>query len=89
MISDAPIHILVIPEGDQFGYSLSSIDELDCLLLQTLRESKSIRDLFEQIKFAFDGDDLANSQIEFEKLIFGRIKNGLINKSIKAILAPN
>ncbi len=27
-----------------------------------------------------------NSKAEFEKLIFGRIKNGLLNKSIKVIL---
>ena len=80
---ESMVHSLLVPECDQYGYSLTNIDELDCLLLQTVKEPKSIRDLFEQIKFAFDPDDLAISVPEFEKLIFGRIKNGLLNKSIK------
>lgn len=82
-VSLKSIYTLVVPECDQYGYSVTNIDELDCLLLQTVKEPKSIRDLFEQIKFAFDPDDLASSVPEFEKLIFGRIKNGLLNKSIK------
>lgn len=77
---------LVVPECDQYGYSLADIDNLDLLLLETLNESKSIRQLFTQIKFAFDEEDLVNSTAEFEKLIFGRIKKGLINKSIRAII---
>ncbi len=77
---------LVVPECDQYGYSLADIDYLDLLLLETLNESKSIRQLFTQIKFAFDEEDLVNSTAEFEKLIFGRIKKGLINKSIRAII---
>lgn len=80
-------HTLVVPECDhQIGYSLSVIDDLDWLILQTLSEQKTIRELFEQIKFAFDADDLEESKPEFERLIFERIKNGLLNKSIKAIL---
>lgn len=80
------VYTLVIPECDQRGYSLASIDELDCLLLQMLIEPKTIGELFDQIKFAFDPDDLASSLPEFERLIFGRIKKGLQNKSIKAVI---
>lgn len=80
------VYTLVTPEYDQIGYSLDSIDELDCLLLETLCEPKTIRELFKQIEYAFDPEDLANSKSEFEKLIFGRIKKGFQNKSIEAVM---
>jgi hypothetical protein len=77
------VRTLVVPECEQQGYSLINIDELDLLILQKLQEPKTIKDLFKSIEFAFDADDLASSKPEFEKLILGRIKSGLANKSIK------
>ena len=79
------IYTLVIPECDPSGYSLASIDELDLLILQTLEEPKTISELFDQIRHAFDSDDLESSKAEFEELIFGRVKKGLVAKSIKAV----
>ena len=80
------IYTLVIPECDVQGYSLANIDELDWLILQTIKEQKTIGELFDQMRFAFDADDLESSRVEFEELIFGRIKKGLLNRSIKAIM---
>jgi hypothetical protein len=82
---DQQKYTLVVPECDEAGYSLTSIDELDYLLLHSINEPKSIGDLLEQMKSAFDKDDLSSSVSEFEKLIFGRIKNGLVNKSIRTV----
>jgi hypothetical protein len=79
------VYTLVVPECEKRGYSLVSIDDLDILILEKLKEPKSILELFRSIEHAFDADDLASSQAEFKKLIFGRVKAGLINKSIKAV----
>lgn len=79
-------YTLVIPECDQIGYAISGIDQIDCLILETLKEPKTVEKLFDEIKAAFDADDLANSTKEFGKLIFGRIKKGFLNKSIMAVI---
>lgn len=78
-------YTIVIPECHQIGYAISGIDQIDCLILETLKEPKTVEKLFDEIKAAFDADDLANSSKEFEKLIFGRIKKGFLNKSILAV----
>jgi hypothetical protein len=80
------VYTLVVPECNEKGYSLVNIDRLDILILSIIEERKTIAVLLEQLKSSFDPNDLQDSKAEFEKLIFGRIKNGLQNKSIKAIL---
>lgn len=79
------ITTLVIPESYQRGYSLVGIDELDSLILEAAKEPTTILELFEHLRKAFDEDDFENSKPEFEKLIFGRIKRGFLNKSLKAV----
>jgi hypothetical protein len=75
-----------VPECTEKGYSTVNIDSLDILILSIIEERKTVTSLLEQLKASFDPNDLEDSKAEFEKLIFGRIKNGLQNKSIKAIL---
>ncbi len=80
------VYTLVVPECTEKGYSTVNIDSLDILILSIIEERKTVTSLLEQLKASFDPNDLEDSKAEFEKLIFGRIKNGLQNKSIKAIL---
>ncbi len=83
---EGAVYTLVVPESDQHGYSLSNVDDLDLMLLQTIKDPIPVCELFEQVKSAFDPEDLQNSKPEFERLIFGRIKRGLLNKSIRVII---
>jgi hypothetical protein len=83
--SQARINTIIIPECDQDRFSLAYIDSLDMLILEILSKIKTIRELFNELKNHFEKDELNKSSIEFEKLIFGRIKLGLHIKSIKLI----
>jgi hypothetical protein len=76
----------MIPECDKIGFSVDNIDELDVIILQALQRPATIHQLFEEVKNCFDADELEECKNEFEKLIFGRIKKGLVNKSIKCLM---
>jgi len=80
------VYYFVIPECHSKGYSLYKIDELDRKLLQFLKKSKTIGDLLEKMKSAFELSDLEESLDEFEMLVIGRIKLGLQAKVIKAVM---
>lgn len=82
----ATVYTAIIPECDLTGYSLINIDELDILLLDTLKKPLSINQLMDELKPAFDDEDLNNSVTEFELLITGRIKYALQHKMIKCIV---
>ncbi len=84
--NSAEIYTVAIPECDKVGYNLIYIDELDVLMYEVLEKPLSITQLFEKIKFAFDSNDLNESLQEFEKLILGRIKNGLLSKTLKCVI---
>ena len=76
----------IIPECDQSGYSLATIDDLDLLLLQILQMPITISELLNEVKLSFDPVDLERSPTEYEQLIIGRIKLALEKKLIKAVM---
>ncbi|WPO77290.1 DUF6734 family protein [Flavobacterium sp. KACC 22761] len=77
--------IMVTPECNNEGFSATAIDSLDVLLLEILSVEKTIQEVLDEIKEYFDEEELKKSSLEFEKLIFGRLKSGLHTKSIKVI----
>ncbi len=81
--SATKINTLIIPECDQNRFSLAYIDELDLVILEILKTSKTVQELFDEVGNHFDKTELNKSAIEYKKLIFGRIKFGLHIKSIK------
>lgn len=83
--NSALFNILIVPECNQKGYSLSVIDSLDLAILENLSDCLTISSLLCQMESYFDPSDLSESRLEFESLIFGRIKKGIENKSIKLL----
>jgi hypothetical protein len=76
---------ILIPECTELGFSISKIDELDEILLEILQQKTTIHNLLEKLKIYFDKEELDNSFADFKKLIFGRIEQGIHNKSIKVL----
>lgn len=74
--------VMVVPECDVDGFSIAVIDSLDVLLFQILKTEKTIRTLLDEIKDYFEKEEIEKGPLDFEKLIFGRIKLGLNLKSI-------
>ena len=68
---------------NQFGYSLSNLDLLDTEILKEVKSVKTIGRLLNDCKKMFYKNEVEVSKVEFEKLIFGRIKKGINNKTIK------
>ncbi len=85
VISSEIINIL-IPECDALGFSITIIDDLELTILNLIGNGCTINELFNELKIYFDEEDLNESTIEFEKLIFKKINNGLLNKSIQVII---
>lgn len=83
--SETDFCTLVIPECDQNRFSIVYVDSLDILILENLKRNKTVRVLLDELKKHFDTDELNKNAKEFEELIFGRIKLGLLTKSIKYI----
>ena len=79
------IHSVLIPECDIEGFSIGNIDGLDLILLKILEKTKTVQELLEELKAYFDETELNKSEIQFEKLIFGRIKLGIHMKSIRVV----
>lgn len=77
--------ILVVPECDQTGYSLDTLDNLDCFLLNALSRPLKIQDLLSELETLFEEEDLKESRAEFLQLVFGRIKKAILNKSVRVI----
>lgn len=76
---------VIIPECDLTGYSLGDIDSFDIEILKILKTKQSIEKLLDLCKRFFDTEDLHKSQPEYEKLILGRIKKGIHQKTIRVI----
>ncbi|WP_316801954.1 DUF6734 family protein [Pedobacter nototheniae] len=72
----------IVPECNQFGYSLSNLDLLDIEILKEIKSIKTIGRLLNDCKKMFDKNEVETSKVEFEKLVFGRIKKGINNKTI-------
>jgi hypothetical protein len=77
---------VIVPECDRNGFSIGSIDSLDLILLDILKKTKTVQELLHELSDYFDETELNKSKIEFEKLIFGRIKQGIHMKSIRVVL---
>lgn len=77
--------MLVIPECDETGYSLDTLDNLDCLLLSALSRPLKIQDLLNELETFFEEEDLKESRTEFRQLVFGRIKKAILNKSVRVV----
>ena len=80
------IHSLIIPECNDVGFTVSTLDDLDLVLLEILQNAKTINEFLEELKACFDEDDLNDSKAEYELLIFKKIKKGIHNKSIRVLL---
>jgi hypothetical protein len=74
---------VIVPECYGEGYSLYNADELDMLILEELRKTLSIQTLLEIIAAAFDPEELKDGLEELKLLVYGRIKRGVLNKTIK------
>lgn len=81
----AQILTVIIPECDKHGFTLSNIDELDIVIHKKLEAVNTIQQLLDELKENFDNEEVNNSKLEFETLIFGRIKLGLYLKTIKIV----
>ena len=84
--TESEIISVMIPECDTLGFSINATDELELTILQLIGTGITLNELFIELKCYFDEEDLNDSTVEFEKLIFTKINNGLINKSIQVIL---
>ena len=78
-------HSILIPECDITGYSINCIDDLDILLLEIIKKGKTVRETLDELKIYFEPNELNKSETAFEKLIFGRIKQGFHLKSIRIL----
>jgi hypothetical protein len=78
------VYIGIIPECDIRGYSLVSMDKLDTLILQQINLPISIGKLIDKVKPLFSLGDTVDLP-RFESLIYGRIKYGLLNKTIRGL----
>jgi DNA gyrase inhibitor GyrI len=76
----------MIPECDTLGFSINAIDELELTILELIGKGTTVNELFNELKSYFDEEDLKDSWAEFEKLIFTKINNGLLTKSIQVII---
>lgn len=76
---------VMVPECDSGGFTIESVDDLDLIILKVLEETKTIQELLNELGKYFDEHELKKSKNEFEKLIFGRIKQGIHMKSIRVI----
>jgi hypothetical protein len=77
---------VMIPECDTLGFSINAIDELELTILQLIGTGITLNELFNELKCYFDEEDLKDSSAEFEQLIFKKINNGFLNKSIQLII---
>lgn len=87
VVSKKPNSIVtvMIPECNRLGYSLANIDLLDIEILDILKTKKTIGRLLNECQRSFDKKDMESSKEEYKKLITGRIKKGIYNKTIKVV----
>jgi hypothetical protein len=76
---------LVVPECTELGFSISKIDELDKTILEIVPQKTTIPQLLDSLKVYFDPEELEKSFTAYQKLILGRIEQGIHNKSINVI----
>ncbi len=84
-IESSEIKNIIIPECDTVGFSITTLDSLDLVILEILETQKTIRALIEKLKNYFDDDDFNESILEFEKLLFLKIKRLIHIKSIRVL----
>lgn len=82
---DGENYSVLTPECDSLGFSIGNIDSFDLIILEILEKSKTIQELLDELKEYFDEDELNQSNADFEKLVFGRIKLGIHLKSIRVV----
>jgi hypothetical protein len=64
------------------GYRELMVDDLDFLIIETIKKPLSIFQMLENIKEYFDADDLEDSLESFHQLILGRLENLMFHQCI-------
>jgi hypothetical protein len=79
-------YAIVVPEISGDRYVLYGGDELDNILLESLKNPCPVGDLIDRLAGEFDPAELENSGYEeLQSLVYGRIKNGLLTKTIELV----
>lgn len=73
---------MIIPEIEIPYYNEIILDELEEIIIGELEETKTIRELLLSLEKYFDKEDLEGSKIEFNKLIYNKLKRLLYQKGI-------
>lgn len=73
---------MIIPEIEIPYYNEIILDELEEIIIGELEETKTIRELLLSLEKYFDKEDLEGSKIEFNKLIYNKLKKLLYQKGI-------
>lgn len=87
VVSQKPSSVItvIIPECSKLGYSLANIDLLDVEILDILKTKKTIGRLLNECQRSFEKKEIESSKEEYIKLITGRIKKGIYNKTIQVV----
>jgi hypothetical protein len=75
-------HTLLVPTLRPEGYRELMVDDLDFLIIETIKKPLSIFQMLENIKEYFDADDLEDSLESFHQLILGRLENLMFHQCI-------
>lgn len=75
-------HTLLVPTLHPLGYREFATDDLDFLIIETIKTPLSIFQMLENIKEYFDADDLQESLESFHQLILGRLENLMFHQCI-------
>lgn len=75
--------LAVVPECDQQQFSMVRIDEIDNLILTILNNGRSIRELMKELRKCLGKEIWHSSKNEFEQIVLGKLKLGLLNKTIR------
>ncbi len=76
-------HLAVVPECDQQQFSMVRIDEIDNLILTILSNGRSVRELMKELRKCLGKEIWHSSKNEFEQIVLGKLKLGLLNKTIR------
>jgi len=74
---------LIIPDVEVPFYYEIVLDELDEIIINELNEVKTIKNLSISLEKYFDKEDLESSKLEFEKLLYSKLKRLIYQKGIR------
>jgi Txe/YoeB family toxin of Txe-Axe toxin-antitoxin module len=77
---------IIIPEANKFGFSIYDLEKLDIILLDIVKNPKTINSILDEVKYYFEDQVINENFSKVRKLVHKLLSQLILKKAIKPLI---